>query len=203
MKKGLGLIFSLFCALAGCSGSPSSSSGEDTAANEQGSEIQLNLATTTASGTEYRLGPATFDILSYYDNSVTTVTSSGSERTLHVPLKPGDYNVSLKAGWKLSRVDGETATTVPATLTSQPDRYATVRDYEITPITYAFHLGEAGIDIGVTVDEGDLQAYDAWLVPTSEPSRYKLKWRNGDETCCYASAAEAQAVYPAAKIYAP
>jgi len=202
MKKGLGSIFSLFCALTGCSGSPRASGDAGATGHEEGSAIQLNLSTTAASGTEYRLGPATFDIFRY-GQPFTTVTSSGSEQTLHVALEPDSYSVKLEPGWTLSRVDGQTLTPVAATLTSYPEQYAPVKRFETLPITYAFHLGESGIDIGVSVDEGVPPGYDAAFVSTSTPGQYALEWPDGGQYCCFATLAEAQASFPSARIYAP
>lgn len=171
---------------------------------KQGSEIQLNLSTTAASGTEYRLGPATFDVFDGFsgETPVATLMSDGAERAIHVPLAAGYYSVNLLPGWTLSRVDGQTLTPIAATLTSPERQPVNVVQYETTPVNYAFHLGESGIDIGVTVDEGIPPGYDARLVPTQPgSSEYSLEWRGGGSVCCFASLAEAQASYGNANIY--
>lgn len=141
------------CLLTACGASPSTAS---TDGNEQsGAEIQLNLSTTGASGTEYRLGPATFDIYRYIDEApVRTLTADGADSVLHVPLEEGIYTVELRPEWTLSRVDGQALTRVAATLTSPDQQFVKVRSFETSPVSYAFHLGESGIDIGVSVDEG-------------------------------------------------
>ena len=53
MKTGLGLVVAGVFVLAGCGNAPADSGSEET------SSLQLNLTTTAASGTVYRLGPAT------------------------------------------------------------------------------------------------------------------------------------------------
>jgi len=185
--------------LTACGATPGGEGGE-----ERASEIQLNLSTTAASGTEYRLAPAAFDIFegSYGETPVATLTSDGAERAIHVPLAEGYYSVLLRPGWTLSRVDGQTLTPIAATLTSPERQLVYVLQYETTPVNYGFHLGESGIDIGVTVDEGIPPGYDARLVP-SQPgsSQYVLEWRGGGSVCCFASLADAQANYGNANIY--
>lgn len=201
MKMGFGMVWGVaVCLLTACGGSPSTSESE-----QSGSEIQLNLSTTGSSGTEYRLGPATFDIFNDYGpNPIQTLTTEGAEQALHVPLEKGYYNVKLRPGWTLSRVDGETRTPILATLTSRDSQDVYVRDFETSPVNYAFHLGEAGIDIGVTVDEGVPEGYDASLIPAAPgSSQYMLEWRGGGTTCCYSSLADAQANFGYARIYAP
>lgn len=197
MKLGHGMVWGALSLLTACGAAPAGQ-------GEQASEIQLNLSTTGASGTEYRLGPATFDIFADYleQAPVSTVTSDGAERMLHVPLAKGSYSVKLRSGWTLSRVEGQTLTPIAATLTSPERQNVFVTEFETVPVNYAFHLGESGIDIGVTVDEGIPPGYDARLVPTQPgSSEYSLEWRGGGSTCCFSSLADAQASYGNANIY--
>jgi len=187
------------CLLTGCG----ATGGEDR--EERASEIQLNLSTIGASGTEYRLGPATFDIFDMLQGDQTpinTLMADGTERTLHVPLAKGYYTVNLRPGWGLSRLDGQALTPIAATLTSPEQQRVNVAEYETALVNYAFHLGESGIDIGLTVDEGIPPGYDARLVRTQpEPSPYTLEWRGGGSICCFANLADAQANYGNANIY--
>ncbi|HVY27208.1 MAG TPA: hypothetical protein VHB79_11690 [Polyangiaceae bacterium] len=201
MKTGFGMVLGVaVCLLSACGGSPSTSQSEPS-----GSEIQLNLSTTGSSGTEYRLGPATFDIFNDYGpDPIQTLTTEGAEQALHIPLAKGYYNVKLRPGWTLARINGETRTPIAATLTSRDSQDVYVQDFETVRVNYAFHLGESGIDIGVTVDEGIPDGYDARLVPSSPgSSQYSLEWRGGGGDCCFTSLADAQARYPYAHIYAP
>lgn len=98
--------------------------------------------------------------------------------------------------------NGQPLTPIAATLTSQNEQYVFVAQYETTPVNYAFHLGESGIDIGVTVDDGIPAGYDARLVPTQPgSSEYMLEWRGGGSACCFTNLADAQANYGNANIY--
>jgi hypothetical protein len=199
MKMGIRLMVGVMGLLTACGNSPG---GE---AVEPVSAIDLNLSTTAASGTEYRLGPATIDVLRDGHEGwelTTTLATEGGERTLHAALEPGHYSVRLRPGWTLSRVEGQTLTPVLATLTSSADQMVSVAPYEASPVSYAFHLGESGIDVGVTVDEGIPPGYDARLVRTGPgASQYVLEWRGGGSICCFSSLAEAQASYSYANIY--
>lgn len=199
MKLGFGMMMGAMGLLTACSGTPASE------AEEKGSAIELNLSTTAASGTEYRLGPATFDIFDdrFEDAELlATLVADGDERTLHAALEPDTYKVRLRPGWTLSRVEDQVLTPVAATLTSGIEQWVHVSQYETTPVNYSFHLGVSGIDIGVTVDEGIPPGYDARLVPTGPgSSQYTLEWRGGGSVCCFTSLADAQANYSNANIY--
>jgi hypothetical protein len=197
MGKMLAVVFGLGL-LTACGGNPSG--GESEA--EEGSSLQLNLSTVGASGTEYRLGPASFDIYRY-QALIQTVVADGSARTAHVPLEPHyDYEVRLQPSWTLSRVEGTTLTPVAATLTSEDRQFVAVKPFVTTPVSFAFHLGEAGIDLGVTVDEGIPPGYDGRLVAVS-PGPYQVEWNNGGTYCCVTDLAQAQALFPGMLIYAP
>ena len=198
MKMGLGMVSVLgaLSLLTACGATPEQAGG-----GEEASSIELNLSTIAASGTEYRLGPATFDIVNPYDISpVATLVADGSDPVLHAPLQPGYYSVKLRPDWTLSRVDGSTLTPVAATLTTPADQWVSVAQYESAPVNYGFHLGESGIDIGVSVDEGIPAGYDARLVSNGN-GQYYLEWRGGGSVCCFASVAEVQAAYGNANIY--
>ena len=199
MKTGFWTVVGCVCLLAGCSGPAGGGS-----ANEPGASIQLNLSTIGASGTEYRLGPATFDISrGYYGAEHFTLEASGAEPVLHQALEPGSYHVSLKQGWQLSRVDGETLTPIAATLLRGTEQDVNVTQFVTTPVTYAFHLGESGIDIGVSVDEGIPEGYDGRVMPASDPGYFYIELRNGGGYCCVQSLAEAQAAYPGLNLLPP
>jgi hypothetical protein len=199
MKTGLGLMMVGVFVLAGCGNAPA-----DTG-SEEASSLQLNLTTTAASGTVYRLGPATFNV-SRKDESVPewTLSATGDEPSLNLPLPPESYTVSLEQGWTLSRIDGAAATPVAATLTSEASQRADVFPFQTTPVNFAFRLGESGIDIGVTVDEGIPDGYDGRVVPSpSDPNSYQIEWRWGGSVCCFASFAQAQADYGNAHLLPP
>lgn len=196
MKTGFWAVAGVVCLLAGCGNAPASSTTEEPAS------IQLNLTTTTISGTEYRLGPATFLVTGRPDQQ-WVLTATGDEPTLHLALDPGFYHVSLKSDWSLSRVTGGTLTPVAATLLGSTESDVNVTQFATTPVNYAFHLGESGIDIGLTVDEGIPDGYDGRLMPASDPGYYYIELRNGGGYCCVQSLAEAEAAYPGLRLFPP
>jgi hypothetical protein len=200
MRTGFGLVLAGVCLLAGCGSTPQGGDSNE----EQVSAIQLKLSTVAPSGTEYRLGPATIDILDPYGyppSVITTVEADGAEPTVFVPLQPRGYLVEMRPGWTLSRVEGETLTPIAATLTSPPQQYVSVAQFEASPVTFAFHLGQSGIDLGVTVDEGILPGYDGRVLHFSSGGSYSVELRGGSGSCCYNSFAEAQAAYPYSNLY--
>ena len=70
----------------GCSEVPPDYEAQD--ANVSG--VALQLTTQTASGNQYRLGPASFTIRSDWDTeNVTEVQVSGAEPSLNVPVTAG------------------------------------------------------------------------------------------------------------------
>lgn len=75
----------------------------------------------------------------------------------------------------------------------------------MTPVNFACHLGEGGIDLGVTVDEGVPPGYDGVIqrVPNDPPGalRYQIEWTSGGGVCCFNSVAEAKAAYQYANFF--
>jgi len=178
----------LACSAPGSGGGtgPTTGSGDSAA-------IQLQLTTVASSGNVYRLGPATFEISG---PATQTVDASGDDNVLHVPTEPGDYQVTLKPEWVLDLVKFGNSTPVAATLVSQPVQFVRVSPFQVTPISYAFHLGESGIDIGISVDEGAVPpGYDGAIQPLGD-GRYSVTFASGGGACCFDSVAEAQAAYP-------
>jgi hypothetical protein len=151
MVKRTGWLTLIAVASMGCS----SASTADGGAAEDESAIQLNLTTTAPSGNQYRLGPASFEIDPVYGNGGHwAIDATGEEGALHVRLPADWYEVRLQDGWTLSRLTPAGAMPVAATLTSAPVQTTKVYEFQTTPVTFAFHLGESGVDIGVSVDEG-------------------------------------------------
>jgi hypothetical protein len=176
------------CAGAGDSATPSEA---------EIASIRLELTSVTQWGNTYRLGPATFDISESSDPVMLTVEATGDEPALHVPVPPGAYEVSLRPGWVLSRVEPTSAATpVTATLLSPPIQMVFVSEFQSVPLVYSFHLGEPAIDIGIDVDEGPVPpGYDALISPFSD-GLYQITFADGVNVCCYNSASEAQATNP-------
>jgi hypothetical protein len=198
MKTGFWTVVGCVCVLTGCSGPASPES-----ASEPGSSIQLNLSTLGQSGTEYRLGPATFDVTGGYNGQQWTLSATGAEPALHLALDPGYYHVSLKSDWQLSRIENGQPVPIAATLLTGTERDVSVTQFTTTPVTYAFHLGESGIDIGVSVDEGIPEGYDGRLLPSGDSGYFYIELRNGSGYCCVQSLAEAQGVYPGLNLFPP
>jgi len=193
----------LALSLQGCSaGADGPSAGTEKAA----SAVSLQLATTGSNGNRYRLGPAQFQLDNPYpywnqEPISMVVDAEGDTDILSVPVDPGDWTVTLKSGWKLQRVDeGGALTPVAATLTSQNSVRVGVSAFRVSSVNFAFHLGESGIDLGVTVDEGVPTGYDGIIrrVPNDPPGiiRYQVEWSSGGGACCFDSVDEAKAAYP-------
>jgi len=199
-----GYLRAVFSALLGvglvaCAGADETATGGE----PEAASIQLELTTVTESGNTYRLGPATFDIEGFAfdgsggDGSVAlSVEATGDEPALHVPVEPGDYQVTLRAGWILQRLNaGGTATPLPATLLSPSIQEVRVDPFRVTPLLYAFHLGESGIDIGIDVDEGVPPGFDGIIEPLGG-GQFSVTLASGGGACCFTSVSEAQANYP-------
>jgi hypothetical protein len=77
-----------------------------------------------------------------------------------------------------------------------------VEPFIATPVNFAFHLGESGIDIGISVEEGIPEGYDARLVAI-DSGRYSIEFRSGGGACCVSGLTEAQSWYPGLRIYVP
>jgi hypothetical protein len=197
MKTGLWSMLGGVCLLAGCGNAPDSSD------SEHASSLQLNLTTTAPSGTAYRLGPAVFNVSRWYDGPPEwTLSATGEEASLYLPLPPDSYTVSIEPGWTLSRIDGAAATPVLATLTSDVAQHTYVAPFQATPVNFAFRLGESGIDIGVTVDEGIPAGYDGRVVPAAQ-NGYQIEWTWGGSSCCFSSFEEAQSLYADSHLLPP
>lgn len=199
----------LAISVQGCSAGASGASSET---EGSASAVSLQLGTTGSNGNRYRLGPAQFQLdnpypYPYHEPVSMTVEAQGDTDILSVPAIPGDWTVTLRPGWKLQRLDGGgTATPVAATLTSPSTLTVGVSQFRVTPVNFAFHLGESGLDIGVTVDEGVPPGYDGAIRrvltdPPQEPIRYQIDWSGGGGACCFNSVAEAKAAYQYANLY--
>jgi len=135
----------------GCStgGSPS---GDEQASPEIGN-LGLPLSSTSASGVEYRLRNADFDVWGYqydcwdYDDCEDYDESFSSEDYLEEPsimldLLEGDYEIHLGGEWYLERiVDGE-AEAVEAVLLNDPWQWAWVSPHSTSWVTFQFGIGD-------------------------------------------------------------
>ncbi|MEY4546775.1 MAG: hypothetical protein RL685_2970 [Pseudomonadota bacterium] len=178
--------------LLACAGDPTTPTDMETAS------IQLDLTKQAPSGNTYRLGPATFDI-----SGPTTLAldASGDEPVLHVPVEPGDYEVTLRSGWALQLLDPEgDPTPIVATLTSPALQFVRVEPFRSTPLNFAFHLGESGIDIGIDIEEGVPPGFDGMISPLGD-GRFIITFASGGGACCFDSVSEAQQAYPGMTLF--
>jgi len=196
------VVGALAMSLLGCSGGPGgSSSGTEASA----SSVTLQLGTTGSNGNRYRLSPAQFNIVERYgfgDVEPIVVDVVGTSDSVNVPLGSGRWAITLNSGWELQRVgEGGALTPVAATLISPTTIEADVFEFQTTPVSFAFHLGESGIDLGVTVDEGVPPGYDGVIEHLPGEPRYSIEWSSGGGVCCFNSVAEAKASYPSANLF--
>ena len=192
---GLMVVGALAMSLLGCSAGTGDRSNSET--EESAASVAIQLGTTGSNGNRYRLGPAQFKITETHDYeglNAIVVDAGGDADSLNVPLASGSWTVTLNPGWKLQRVgEGNVLTPVPATLLSEATTYVSVSQFHATPVNFAFHLGESGIDIGVTVDEGVPPGYDGTIKRVN--GSYEVEWAGGGGSCCFSSVAEARSNY--------
>jgi len=163
--------------------------------------IQLELTKLTASGNTYRLGPAGFDIVSNFTGETFSVDATGGEPVLHVPVEPGDYEVTLHPDWVLQHLDpAGAATPMRATLLSPAAQFVRVEPFFTAPVVYAFHLGESGIDLGIDVEEGVPPGFDGVIEPISG-GFFSVTLLSGAGACCFGSVSEAQQAFPELNLF--
>lgn len=154
---GLGIVMAAGAmALAACS-----SGGGGKQSSEYG-ELALPLVTQGSSGTEYRLRDAAFEVRStgYYYWDYSSAAGAGGESStslqlsseddptapnISVSVERGYYQVALKAGWRLEKVENGVATDVTATLISDANQYVWVNPHSTSFVTYQFGLGDRKI----------------------------------------------------------
>jgi|GEM_PF-2928836 len=192
---GLMVVGALVTSLLGCS---AGAGGPSSKTEESASAVSLQLGTTGSNGNRYRLGPAQFKLTEHYDYegaNAIVIDAGGDTDSLNVPLAAGRWVVALNPGWTLQRVgEGNVLTPVAATLTSPATTEVDVFEFRATPVNFAFHLGESGIDIGVTVDEGVPPGYDG-IIKLAPNGSYEVIWSSGGGVCCFSSVADARASY--------
>ena len=155
-RRMLGLALLTGCGLmmAGLSGcSSDGSAGRD---GEVGT-LALPLSTQGPSGTTYRLRDAVFDITTNGWSSVGgeggasaqgIVVSSEDDpnaENIRVDLERGYRYVQLRPGWRLEKVEGNSATNVEATLLSEATQWVYVRERTTSYVEFNFGLGNRQI----------------------------------------------------------
>ncbi len=165
----------LITACVACSGQPQ---------QEDVGNLMLPLATHGPSGAEYRLRSATFDINpGYYSygsggaygssagigNTPATVSVSSEAdpdaNSISVELEQGAYNVALRPGWQMEKVEGGVGTPVEATLLTSGTVIAYVYPHSSAWVDYSFGIGGRAVwlngqlDINIGVYEDPNQYY--------------------------------------------
>lgn len=150
MVLGLGVTASgMIAGCSGESGSPAAKMGT----------LSLPLSTQGASGTEYRLRNAVFQIRSEYDyygessaagagsGNTYTVSSEDdpSASSLSVAVESGYYYVRLLPGWHMEKVEDGTATNIEATLLSGSTQWVYVSPHSTRWVEYQFGIGDRAL----------------------------------------------------------
>lgn len=180
---GWGLIAGLAVLAGALTGACSNGGGgeADKVADGHGT-LQLPLVTQGASGTQYRLRDATFEVVSYgyyyypYESGAGGEGGAGAQHltvsseddpeatSIAVSVERGDYIVRLLPGWRMEKVDAAGATDVEATLLSSDTQWVYVAAHSSSWVEYEFGLGERSlwfngklnIDIRVHEDPSEL-----------------------------------------------
>jgi len=121
--------------------------------------VAIHLTGSAATGTVYRLRDAIVTV----DGPTPAVFNTEDDPTrtsLSADVEPGDYSATVQSGWRFERVDGDTATTVNATLVSDNPTHFTVVPTQRTNVPLKFRVTEGdvdltqGYDITLDIDEG-------------------------------------------------
>jgi hypothetical protein len=160
-------------AVAGCS------NGNDSGEREMG-KLALPLSTQGASGAEYRLRDAVFQISNQYgyygsageggasDQAFTVSSESDpTAKSIVVDTERGYYYVRLLPGWRLEKVEGETVTDVEATLLSDQAQWVYVGAHSTSFVEFGFGLGgralwfngKLNIDVNVYESPSEIYGY--------------------------------------------
>lgn len=160
---GMGVLVATFCLAAlatGCSGSDGSES-------DALGTLNLPLSTFAASGTQYRLRDAAFEIGPEYWSCVPgtggtggfgaaagtgsggpcpeTITVSSEDdpdaTSIEVSLERGYYIVRLLPGWRMEKVEDGTATDVETQLLSSDTQWVYVQERASTWVEFQFGIG--------------------------------------------------------------
>lgn len=133
----------------GCAIDTGAESGSET---ELGT-VEMQLQTTSPTGTVYRLRNAVFTVTNASGAVVATLNSElepAAVVSLGADLGIGNYTISLGTGWSVER-DGQVST---ALLTSAQSQTFTINANAVTRITYAFKIEGQPITLGGTLNVG-------------------------------------------------
>lgn len=145
--------------------------------------LQLPLVTQGASGTQYRLRDATFQITNYNTYYYPYASGAGGEggtsntqsltvsseddpdaTSIALSVERGEYIVTLLPGWHMEKVDASGATEVEATLLTGDIQWVYISAHSSSWVEYEFGLGgrslwfngKLNIDIRVHEDPSEL-----------------------------------------------
>jgi hypothetical protein len=169
----------------GC-GSEHAGNGSGTQSEAQTGKVGLPLSATAASGVEYRLRNATFDIYGWsdvcddegcesYENSLSSEDYL-DQPSITLDLLKGGYELYLEDGWELEQiVDGE-AEVVEAQLLSSSYQYVNIRPYQTAWVNFEFGVGDkelwftgqVQINMDVYEDPEDYYAGDCYIYGDGE-----------------------------------
>jgi hypothetical protein len=121
--------------------------------------LTINLTGSASTGTVYRLRDATITV-DGPDPTVFNTEDDPTRTSLSADVQAADYTATVQPGWRLERIDGDLATTVTATLTSDNPAHFTVAPQQRTIVPLQFRADgqqvdmTQGYDITLVVDEG-------------------------------------------------
>ncbi len=150
-----------------------SCSPEVTSETEQSfGQTRIPLQTTSSKGIVYRLQPAGFTIQNTDDPSLPADVRNAptSEDTFTTDLAIGNYDVTLNDGWRLKRkvvandgtVTYSTLAVEDTLLLSDQTQSVAIVEQEVSPMVFAFKVGddliqfgEGRLEVDITVDDAE------------------------------------------------
>ncbi len=172
LKTAFGLTYCALLAvwtLTACGGSVEKSGDP-----EKNGTLDLPLTSYGASGVQYRLRDAAFDLSSqsYYGGGgagptgMTVYSETNPDApSIEMELEQGSYQVHLNPGWHMERVENGIATPVDAQLLNGEWQWTYVSPHSTTWVSYQFGIGgralwfNGKVNIGVEVFENPDQYY--------------------------------------------
>ena len=114
--------------------------------------VDLKLVGQAPSGAVYRLRDATITVQGPTSMQVWNTEDDPSRTTLSANVEVGDYSALLGPGWRLERVEGQNAQTVPSELSSSNPSQFTVAAQARTSVPLRFRAFNEEIDLGQGYD---------------------------------------------------
>lgn len=142
--------YGAFALLSLLAAGPLVACGADPKRSEVG-HARMSVTSKNAEGVSFRLRDAIFDVTGPEEVTVLSETYPHTEGVLTVPLRPGTYDVSLRAGAYIEfSNDGAEAVwaTADSELTSSNPTTAEVRSQETTNVVFSFIVEGATVAFG-------------------------------------------------------